>query len=297
MSMQIFLGIIASIVVIYIWIWIINNAFKKKKFKRRFSINIFVLSLFLVAFLYFYKDLLAFFQLEHLYFLTESSWKTILSFVIYCFSFIIILSGSFWNISKKPFLKFTFTALLLFVWIGIWWAVMGINILLMYYIISSYAEEILKFSIGQNVFLEKQDIDKHIDMSTWEQKQQLSPVDLLFFAIVAWLWFSIIENVFYLVISQLSNSWWVIMSLWRSIFTTLLHVTTTWLIAYFIVKKQNKKKFLNYFIGILSGFTLHSLYNISLEYQLQIFSIIILIACYFILSYLLFNSDLIYQKK
>ncbi|MCK9466751.1 MAG: PrsW family intramembrane metalloprotease [Candidatus Absconditabacterales bacterium] len=297
--MQVFWGIIGIIVIVYIRIRIINKAFKNKNFKRHLSFNIFILSIFLVTFLYFYKDLLIFFNLEHLYLLEGNHWKNILSFVFYCLAFIILLTSSFGNITKKSSFKFIFIALILFLGIGIGGSIMGINLLFMYYIISSYAEEILKFSVGQNVFLEKQSIDKNLSTSKSTKKLTLKKIDLIFFAIVAGLGFSVIENVFYLVVSYFSKGGNVLMNVGRSIFATLLHVVATGLVAFFIAKKHDNKgkDLLKYFVGILAGFALHGIYNLSLFYNIKIITIIILISCYFILSYLLFNSDLIYQKK
>jgi hypothetical protein len=165
----------------------------------------------------------------------------------------------------------------------------------MYYLVSSYAEEILKFSVWQNIFLKKQPIDSDID-TKWQY------TDLIFFAIVAWLWFSVIENLFYLIATYLWDDGTIMLSVWRSIFATLLHMVATGLIAFFIVQKRNniKNNKWNIFkiaIWILSGFALHGLYNLSLFYGSKIATISILIVCYFILSFLLFNSDLVYKKK
>lgn len=297
--MQLFWWIIWIIVIVYVRIWIINNSFKNRNFKWHLSFNIFILSLFLVAFLYFYKDILIFFKLENLYLLENNTRKNVLSFVFYCFTFIIFLTLSFGNINKKSSFKFISIALILFLWIGLWWSIMWINILFMYYLISSYAEEILKFSIWQNVFLEKKEVDSHVDMSNTNSNNLLSKADLIFFAIIAWLGFSVIENIFYLVVLYFSDWKGILMSVGRSIFATLLHIVATGLIAFFIIKKhENKNKnILKYLVWILCGFGLHGIYNLSLFYNIKIVTIVILIVCYFILSYLLFNSDLIYQKK
>jgi RsiW-degrading membrane proteinase PrsW (M82 family) len=176
---------------------------------------------------------------------------------------------------------------------------MWINILIMYYLTSSYAEEILKFSIWQNIYLEKQEVDKHVDMSTKKINKKIQTSDLIFFAIIAWLGFSVIENVFYLVVLYFSDGKWLMMTLGRSVFATLLHIVATGLIAFFVIKKSENKKnnIWKYFVWILCGFGLHGIYNLSLFYNIKIVTILILLICYFILSYLLFNSDIIYQKK
>ena len=297
--MQLFWWIIWIFVIVYVRIWIINNAFKNQKFKWQLSFSIFVLSFFMVIFLYFYKDILTFFNLSEYYLLKNNTLKSIWSFVIYCLSFIILLTTSFGNIKKKSTFKFISIAVLLFLWIGVWWSIMWINMLVMYYLVSSYAEEILKFSISQNVFLEKKEVDSCVNVSILDKKNNLKKSDLIFFAIIAWLGFSVIENIFYLVVLYFADWKGFLMSMWRSIFTTLLHIVATWLIAFFVIKKSENQKNnrWKYLLWILCGFGLHGIYNLSLFYNIKIVTIVILIVCYFILSYLLFNSDLIYQKK
>jgi len=75
--MQLFWGIIGILIIVYVRIWVINNSFKNKKFKRNLSFNIFILSLILVGFLYFYKDILIFFSVENLYLTQDNTWKTV----------------------------------------------------------------------------------------------------------------------------------------------------------------------------------------------------------------------------
>ena len=119
-NMDLVWWILWIIIIVYVWIWIINNAFKKRRFKRNISIHIFALSLILVAFLYFYKDILTAVWLQDLYLLENTTRKNLWSFVIYCLSFIVLLTTSFGNINKKWSLRFIFIALLLFLWIGVW---------------------------------------------------------------------------------------------------------------------------------------------------------------------------------
>lgn len=288
--MKIFRWIVWTIIAIYIRIWIINNSFKWQKSKLRTTILIFIVSLFVVAFLYFYKDILEKFGLWNLALSENITIKAIFSFVFYCVSFLVLTASFFGNIKKKLNLNFIFVALLLFVWIWIWWLLVWINTMIIYYLVSCYAEEILKFSTWENV------------LQTYEKKWKLDSKwfwNLVFFAILSGLWFSAVENIFYLVVLALNWDLSTFVIFWRSIFTTLLHVVATWLIAFFVIKKdKNKIKYrLKCLIWILAWFWLHALYNLSLNYNYTIFTILILIVCYFILTYLLFNSDLIYMEK
>ena len=288
--MKIFRWILWTIIAIYIRIRIINNSFKWQKNKLRTTILIFVVSLFVVAFLYFYKDILEKFGLWNLALSGNITTKTIFSFIFYCISFLVLTALFFGNIKKKSNLNFIVVALLLFVWIWIGGILVWINTMIIYYLVSCYAEEILKFSTWENV------------LQTYEKKWKLDSKwfwNLVFFAILSGLWFSAVENVLYLIVLA---AWWdtsVFLLLSRSLFTTLLHIVATWLIAFFVIKKDNSKiKYrLKCLIWIVCWFGLHALYNLSLNYGYTILTILILIWCYFILTYLLVNSDMIYQSE
>lgn len=288
--MKIFRWILWTLIAIYIWIRIINNSFKWQKNKLRTTILIFVVSLFVVAFLYFYKDILEKFGLWNLALSGDITTKTIFSFIFYCISFLVLTALFFGNIKKKTNINFIVVALLLFVWIWIGGILVWINTMIIYYLVSCYAEEILKFSTWENV------------LQTYEKKWTLDTKwfwNLVFFAILSGLGFSAVENILYLIVLA---AWWdtsIPLLLSRSIFTTLLHVVATWLIAFFVIKKDNSKiKYrLKCLIWIVCWFGLHSLYNLSLNYWYTIITILILIICYFILTYLLINSDMIYKDS
>ena len=284
--MKIFRWILSIIITLYIRIWIIHNSFKQKKITTKTSIFIFILSLVLVSFLYFYKDILGLIGLKNLYFSDNLTRSTICLFIFYCLSFLILITVWLRNTKDQKNWKFIIVAILLFVWIWLWWIITGINTLIMYYLISCYAEEILKFSVWENTFLNTTKSDKY------------NPTDLILFAIIAALWFSVIENIFYLIVLNVWWEWNIFTSIWRSIFTTLLHIVTTWLIAFFITKKENNIKYwLKCLIWIICWFALHGCYNLCLAYWYKFFTIIILVVCYFILTYLLFNSDSLYKKE
>lgn len=288
--MKIFWWILWTILAIYMRIWIINNSFKNKKYKFKTIFLIFLISAITVVFLYFYKDILQKIGLWNLSLPENITAKTIFSFIFYCISFLVLIALVLWNIKKKSSLNFIVIALLLFVWIWIWWVLVWINTMIIYYLVSCYAEEILKFSTWENV------------LQTYEKKEPIEKKDfwnLIFFAILSGLGFSAVENILYIIVLAI---WWdasMFTLLSRSIFTTLLHIVATWLIAFFLIKKDGNK--LNYrlkcLIWILAWFWLHALYNLSLNYGYKIWTILILIVCYFILSYLLVNSDLIYKDN
>ena len=288
--MKIFWWILWTILVIYIWIWIINNSFKNKKYKFKTVFLIFLISAITVVLLYFYKDILEKIGLSSLSMPENITAKTIFSFIFYCVSFLILISLFLWNIKKKTSINFIVVALLLFIWIWVGWVLVWINTMIIYYLVSCYAEEILKFSTWENV------------LQTYEKKESVETKNfwnLIFFAILSGLWFSAVENILYLIILI---AWWdasMFTLLSRSIFTTLLHIVATWLIAFFLIKKdKNKLKYwLRCLIWILAWFGLHALYNLSLNYGFKIWTVLIIIVCYFILTYLLVNSDMIYSNN
>ena len=288
--MKIFWWILWTILAIYIWIWIINNSFKNKKYKFKTVFLIFLISAITVVFLYFYKDILEKIGLWNLSLSENITAKTVFSFIFYCVSFLVLIALFLWNIKKKSSINFIVVALLLFIWIWVGWVLVGINTMIIYYLVSCYAEEILKFSTWENV------------LQTYEKKELLEAKNfwnLIFFAILSGLWFSAVENILYLIVLAAGLDASIFLLLSRSIFTTLLHIVATGLIAFFVIKKdKNKLKYrLKCLIWILAWFLLHSLYNLSLNYNYKTLTILIIIVCYFILTYLLINSDLIYKDS
>lgn len=288
--MKIFWWILWTILAIYTRIWIINNSFKNKKYKFKTIFLIFLISAIMVVFLYFYKDILEKIGLWNLSLPENITTKAIFSFIFYCVSFLVLIALFLWNIKKKSSINFIVVALLLFIWIWIGWVLVWINTIIIYYLVSCYAEEILKFSTWENV------------LQIYEKKELVETNNfwnLIFFAILSGLWFSAVENILYLIV--LAAGWdasnFSLLS--RSIFTTLLHIVATWLIAFFVIKKdKNKLKYwIRCLIWILAWFWLHALYNLSLNCGYATLTILILIICYFILTFLLINTDWIYKDN
>jgi len=288
--MKIFWWILWTILAIYMWIWIINNSFKNKKYKFKTIFLIFLISAITVVFLYFYKDILAKIGLWNLSLPENITVKTIFSFIFYCVSSLILIALFLWNIKKKSSVNFIVVALLLFIWIWVGWVLVWINTMIIYYLVSCYAEEILKFSTWENL------------LQTYEKKESVDTKNfwnLIFFAILSGLWFSAAENILYLIVLAAGWDVSIFILLSRSIFTTLLHIVATGLIAFFLIKKdKNKLKYwIRCLIWILAWFGLHALYNLSLNYGFKIWTVLIIIICYFILTYLLVNSDIIYSSN
>lgn len=276
--MWLVISIISIILISYIRIRFISNSFSDKKAKIKHTILVLVFSIIIVWWLFFYKNILNIISTENLYFMKNITYKTVISFILYSLWFIILISSFFkWIKNKKNInLAIVWSLLIASVWLA--GNVLWINILIMSYIISIYWEEILKFSLWQNLSLKNKN-------------------NLIFFAILSWFGFSLVENFFYIINQYLvDNSQLFQISLSRWIFTTLVHIVATGTIALLINRKQ-KNSIPWIIIGLLWWLIIHGLYNLSLAYNSSIFVIITIIICYIILTKLLFKSDIVYKKS
>lgn len=284
--MQLAVSIFITIIVIYVWIWILNEVFPDKKSKYWVSIKILFVSLLLVSGLFFYKTILWRFGLSELYLNNNITDKSIWLFILYCMAFLVFIWIFSGNIGKKNFLNTLWVGLVVFAGIGYGGYLTGINMIVMYYLLAAYAEEILKFGNGDSSFLGLKRNNKS---------------DLVFFCILAGLGFSIIENLLYLWVGFL-NQWvsLVWLSIWRWIFGSLLHVVTTGLVALVVMKSlgEHRWKFILSMIAwILVWFWVHALYNLSIVNWWKFVTIPLIIISFFVLSYLLFKSDLLFERK
>ena len=112
--------------------------------------------------------------------------------------------------------------------------------------------------------------------------------DVIIMSILAWLWFAIFENLTYFIIGWSRWQFFV-----RSITTSLLHGIFTWCIGY-VLRRQSKTSFTGYIYAYLIWIGLHSIYNLIISYSPIIWGITCMIWWYFLLTYLLYNSDRIY---
>ncbi|MFA5748418.1 MAG: PrsW family glutamic-type intramembrane protease, partial [Candidatus Absconditabacterales bacterium] len=197
--------------------------------------------------------------------------------------FVILLTMIFKNRYKK-IIEIIFIFAVFFILISYAGYFSGIGFLMLYYLISAYAEEYMKFSAANNLFFSE------------NRKNQ---TDLIFFCILVGLGFGLIENIFYIVnaiiVQHQSNVLNLIVG--RGLISTLLHVVCSGLIAFISIKIFNSKKIIiSTLIGIIFGFGLHSLYNMSLNYKSTYLTVSIVVLCFFLLTYLFFHSDIVYKK-
>ena len=289
--MKIAWAVVVCILLWYFWIWLIQHIFAKQQ--RRISRKLFWTSFLLVW------SLLAFNFIIRAVFpgleaiqdgtMSLSRWWY---FLLYCgliFLFLILLN---WNWKKKQ-IRFLFLIwMILFAVVGFFGLKAWISATVIYYLVLAYSEEFLKIWATENEV----------------SKTEFYSSDLLFFSIFIALWFSIIENIFYLWSEIFSSNsewiWWLVFGRW--IFTSLLHFIATWLIAlvlYKLYQQQSLKdlsiwqKIWRIVVAILIWVLIHRWYNLSVQHMNLLIYIILVFGGYFLLTYLLFLSDSLYKNK
>lgn len=275
--------IITSILLLYVRIRIINTIFSQKKIRIWITIKIFGLAIAIVWSIFAYTYILWFFWKENLAITNAITTKSLWIFILYCTAFVILITLIFKN-RYKSIGQTVFIWSLFFIGLAYGGFISGINVLLLYYLVSAYAEEYMKYTAGNNMFL--------------NDKEDQNPSNLIFFCILVWLWFSAVENIVYIINSLINNQNINIFNLviGRGLVSTLIHIVSTSVIAFIVIKtKKTNNIIIPIILGIIGGFWLHSAYNISLQYNLSFITIPIIILAFFLMTYLTFQSDIIYR--
>lgn len=289
--MKIFWAIITCILLWYFRIRLIQHIFAKQQ--RKISWWLFWTSFLLVwsllAFNFIINAIFPNLSAIQNWEISSSRWRL---FLLYCwliFLFLILLSNNW----KKKQIRFLFrTWMILFAVVWLFWIMVGISATVLYYFVLAYSEELLKIWATENKV----------------GKNDFYSSDILFFSIFIALWFSIIENIFYLwseiFANNLSWLWWMVF--WRWIFTSLLHFIATWLIALLLYKlyQQRSLEWLHFrqktrriAVALLIWVLIHWWYNLSVQHMNLFIYIILVFGGYFLLTYLLFLSDSLYREK
>ncbi len=281
--MKLIRPIITSILLIYVRIRIINTIFSQKKIKIWITLKVFGLAIIIVGSLFAYTYLLWYFGQQNLALTNVINTKSLLMFVGYCTIFVVLVTIFFRNRYKR-------IAQILLIW-SIFFVALAyggflawINTLILYYLVSAYAEEYMKYSAGNNMFLANKEPNES---------------NLIFFCILVGLWFSAVENILYIGNNLLNHQSVNIVNLLigRGLVSTLIHIVSTSLIAFIMIKtKKTNTIIIPVILGIIWGFWLHSIYNISLQYSLSYITIPMVILAFFLMTYLTFQSDIIYRS-
>jgi RsiW-degrading membrane proteinase PrsW (M82 family) len=269
---------------IYVRIRIINTIFSQKKIKIWITLKVFGLAIIIVGSLFAYTYILWYIGQKNLALTNIINTKSIWVFVVYCTIFALVITMMFRNRYKK-------IAQILLIW-SIFFIVIAyggfiawINTLILYYLVSAYAEEYMKYSGANNMFLANKEPNQS---------------NLIFFCILVWLWFSAVENILYILNNIVNHENINIMNILigRGLVSTLIHIVSTSVIAFIMIKtKKTNNIIMPVILGIIGGFWLHSLYNIGLQYNLSYITIPMVILAFFLMTYLTFQSDIIYKEK
>lgn len=280
--MHIFWTIFASISILYVWIWLINTAFGKTSIKIQYIWKILLIWIILVGGLFSYKYILSHSPSYQAYNILEQfTFSSFLIFWLYCAAILTILLLVFRK-RTSFILQIFFGGAIFFLVVSFWWILLWVNSLILYYIITAYAEEYMKYTSSTTLL--------------WDTSNSIK--DWIFFCILLGLWFSLIENIFYLI--SLSDWSWNLLGLviGRWLISALLHVvatTTIWVLYYSLKQKIYRPVAL--FISIIWWVALHWWYNLWLEYQISAITIPLVIFLFFLLSFFLFKSDMLYVNK
>lgn len=289
--MKIAWAVVVCILLWYFWIWLIQHIFAKQE--RKISWKLFWTSFLLVwsllAFNFIIKAIFPEIEAIHNETMSLSRWGY---FLLYCgliFLFLILLN---WNWKKKQIRFLFLIRMILFAMVGFFGLKVWISATVIYYLVLAYSEEFLKIWATENEVT----------------KTEFYSSDLLFFSIFIALWFSIIENLFYLWSEILSSNpewiWGLVFGRW--IFTSLLHFIATGLIAlllYKLYQQQSMKdlsirqKIRRIVVAILIWVLIHRWYNLSVQHMNLLIYIILVFGGYFLLTYLLFLTDSLYKNK
>ena len=273
-----------------IWETLSTNQVKRLKisktdaYKIWITIKVFGLAIIIVGSLFAYTYLLWYIGQKNLALTNIINTTNLLLFVAYCTIFVILITMIFRNRYKK-IAQILLIWSLFFIALAYGGFLVGINTLLLYYLVSAYAEEYMKYSASNNMFLANKEPNES---------------NLIFFCILVWLWFSAVENIVYIVNNVINSESINIMGLLigRGLVSTLIHIVSTSLIAFIVIKtKRTNNIIIPVILGIIGGFGLHSLYNISLQYNLSYITIPMVILAFFLMTYLTFQSDIIYKQQ
>lgn len=266
-------------VILRFWIWLLNQLFASRSSKQKFSLKSLGFGALLVVFLYLYKYVLVRIGREHLLFVQNFSSSALWIFLGYILLFTFFLLLLFQNFRKIPLWMQWIVGAISFLLIGMVGIKSGIQTTIMYFIILSYAEELLKISLSSN--------------QTARLTQQ-SYSKLLFFSLSIGLAFALLENLLSLIVQKEVG-----ILIGRGIFSVMLHLVATGTIALIIIRTNHTQipLILRFFFALLVGTLIHGMFNFALAQQLSWLSILLLIGSGIWMSYLLFNTDELYEKQ
>ena len=164
--------------------------------------------------------------------------------------------------------------------ISFWESLGSVFILIPYYLVLAYAEELLKFSLAQ------------YEENT---ENQTSISQLLALSLSVAFAFALTENSLALILMLLGenevSSGFLI---GRGLIATMVHLLATGAIALILLKLRKVNRYLSYPLALGVGFLIHSIYNLGHAFGMGTISFVIAVWGFFGLSYLLYHLDELY---
>lgn len=277
-----YIGIIITLVLLFrFWIRILDQLFSQLKFEVKWksllwwALLVWALALYDWLFDAIWVD-------KWLFYLRDVfNFNSVSLFVVYWLIVLVFITLLFRNIKNKKLLLEILVAILSLIILSFFWWKLWLTVLVLYYILAAFTEEMFKFTVSNNQL----------------QRSEESKISLLLFlSVIIWLSFSIFENIYSFGLQFLN--WW--LTVWfilgRGVIAALIHCVSTWAIAVILMKMKKWWLVLRYFVALLLGSLIHISYNLAVvnDYTWVIFLLVVFALIF--LSYLFFNMDEIYSK-
>ena len=277
-----YIGIIITLVLlIWFWIWILNQIFSKLKIEIKWKSLLW--GALLVWALVFYDWFFDIVWIDRSLFYLRDVFNinSVALFVVYWLVVLLIITLMFRNLKNKELLLEILVATMSLIIFSFFWWQFWSAVLILYYILAAFTEEMFKFTVSNNQF--QKVFDKNISL-------------LLFLSVIIWITFSICENIYSFGVQLLNDNLSVWLILGRGLIASLIHCVSTWAIAIVLMKIEKWLLIFRYFIALLLGALIHIFYNLSIVYNYTFVMFFLVIIALIFLSYLFFNMDEIYNK-
>ncbi len=280
--MEILVLVVANLLVYNTRLRFVHKLISFHKTKRPIILGLVFSGIASIAIMWWYHPLLNILQTEQRSFLQAvSSWSYV-SYIIY-----LLLTLSFCHILLARIRTREYIQAFFFVttrWVisllGIIWIIKDVAL---YYMFIAFGEETSKYFLGNILY----------------QRFSITPRDIIVFALLSALWFAFLENIVYLISNQnvslsLNKAGWLLLK--RGILTTSVHAIFTWMIGMGIMFSLSHKNALFMWWWIVWWVLLHWIFNMTVVFNRTLLLPLFMIGSYYLLSYLLFQSDIIYKS-
>ncbi len=269
--MHYILLILINLLALNFWLWLFQSIFHRKQHKLFLFSVVLIMGVISAGSLLLYPTLLRYFPVETFtaVTLTRQNIAFLIGYVGIIWLILLVLGRRATLTHKVVIRLLAFGGLA--TWVALWYLTLPVWVAL-YFLCIAWAEEFLKLSVWQSFF----------------SQYKISKKDLLLFAILSAIGFSLIENVIYLFTNPNIG-----LAVSRSLTTVMMHIIFTGSIAYLISTRQHKWR---YVVAFLLGMALHRSYNTFVNYNNSWFTALLILWGYFVVSYFLYKSDRLYLK-